>query len=106
MSTTNRPPVELTANGVTHHLPISPAPSAGEVFTGPDGSPVAPLVLGHLLTGEPVVISATSVEYLDDLDAALRVLRARLVVQLQDDPSGDDGDFFDVARVFGVRGAA
>jgi hypothetical protein len=108
MDRTSKPPsVALTAPGICTNLPVSQTPAAGEV-SDDNGSPVARVTIGHLATGKPVTLAITSLRYLDELEASLRVTRARLAFHLQDHtvhPFGEsvtDGDFLDVARAAGV----
>lgn len=73
------PDVALTAPGICHNLPITGAPLAGDVT--PDGT-------GHLeigrICGQAVVIASPSVAFLDGLESAIQVERARLALWHQD----------------------
>jgi hypothetical protein len=108
-STRSTPPsVALTANGICHLLPVSPTPAAGEVRPVND-VPVGTVTLGHLATGQPVTLDISSLQYLDDLEGSLRVLRCRLKMHLTDltvhpfgDERGSEGDFTVGFAEFGI----
>jgi hypothetical protein len=101
----HQPSAALIAYGVSST--VSPAPAAGEVSLG--GVPAIPITLGHLASGEPVVISVTCLQYLDDLSGSLRLARARLAMHLTDhsvhpfDGPGSEGDLAVWARDSGVK---
>lgn len=80
----NPAPVTLTIPGLCRWLPVSPSPLAMEV-TELDGVPVVPVALGlRLTTGQPVVLTASSLDYLDALEYHVQVARARLAMWTQD----------------------
>jgi hypothetical protein len=70
-------------------LPPSAAIAIGETGSGLYGSPVAAedtvpgaagVILGFTYSGLPVVLAVTSLEWLDDLEAAVRLARARGII--------------------------
>jgi len=84
MSTSAHPPsVAITAPGLCHNLPLRPHPVAGEV-TVSNGVPAVPLIVGALETGQQAVLTATSLEYLDDLILMATLARARLAMFVPD----------------------
>lgn len=56
---------------------LYPAPSALPV-TSPG---VVTLILGNLPSGRPLAVTVTSLEWLDDLESAVRAARARAIVE-------------------------
>jgi hypothetical protein len=77
MDSTN--PAALTAPGICHNLPFGGHPQAGEP-TLDNGTPTGHLVVGYLQTGQPVTVDSPSPEYLDELEAAIHLERARLAM--------------------------
>lgn len=88
----NPPGAEMTAPGLCHNISVGGHPAALEV-TLESGVPVSHLILGYLLTGQPVAINSPSMAFLDELEAAIQWERAKYAMWVQDHqihPFGDE----------------
>ena len=85
------PPAAMSWPGICQHLEITGHPRAGEV-TLSNGTPVAPLSLGKDLAGHDVTLEIASLTELDDLESAIQVERAQLVLWHQDHDLHPFGD--------------